>query len=614
MRDARIAPVTPFAATAPTVRIAGCVARGTACAQGKSNVERSFATMLVACLFAALFALVAHATAPVAAPPPLRIAELPVGMDPPAESVVAGDADAQFRVVVGNRVSTSTTSARWFRLSLGHDGDQAEPLVLAIRDTLFARAIAYSPPAYGGRVLWHSQPDPQPRFSRRALTEVLPSGLHADQPIYLRFEPTLGIRHPLFELHGLVAYQSADMRHVQLATMFASVQFTMVLVGLCLWLALRDRVFAYFVTYAGLQLGYLLLVGGEMYDLPGGALFSASGQKASWLFATLSAVFSIAFILEFCDLRRILPRAAAVLSAMRWPFVVAAFLTLLPLPALDRLVPTLVNLMLLVSTTTSLAIVGLAAWRGNRASRFFLVAWMPQVAFTAFRVVQLLLVLPQPAWLEYGLPFTMAFSSLVVTLGLADATLHARRERDIAHRVAERDGLTGALNRRALTTRLADAVAAAQARSRPLALLFLDLDHFKSINDRHGHLAGDLCLRAVADAANAWLTPGRIFGRYGGEEFLVILPDCTREQAIAAGEHLRRHIERLAIDTEDSAERLHLTASIGLAVLLGAGDTVEQLIERADGALYRAKAEGRNRVGAALHPPAAPAPEENAAP
>jgi diguanylate cyclase (GGDEF)-like protein len=571
--------------------------------------------MFVACLFAALFALVAlvaHATVPVAAPPMLQVAELPAGADPPPESVVAGAADARFQAVAGTQASTSTTSARWFRIALGRDDVQSEPLVLAIRDTLFARATVYAPPAYVGRMLGHSQSDPQPRFSRRALTEVLPPGLHADQPIYLRFEPTLRPWQPRFELHGLAAYQSADMRHVQLSTMFASVQFTMVLVGLCLWLALRDRVFAYFVTYAGLQLGYLLLVGGEMYDLPGGALFSASGQKASWLFATLSAVFSIAFILEFCDLRRILPRAAALLSAMRWPFVAAALVTLLPLPAVDRLVPTLVNLMLLVSTTTSLAIVGLAAWRGNRASRFFLVAWMPQVAFTAFRVVQLLLVLPQPAWLEYGLPFTMAFSSLVVTLGLADATLHARRERDIAHQAAERDGLTGALNRRALTKRLAEAVASAQARSRPLALLFLDLDHFKSINDRHGHLAGDLCLRAVADAADGWLAPGRIFGRYGGEEFLVILPDCTREQAFTAAEQLRRRIERLDIDTEDGGERLHLTASIGLAMLLGAHDTVEQLIERADSALYRAKAEGRNRVGAALNPPAAPVPEEHA--
>lgn len=567
-------------------------------------MERSSATIFVACLFTLLFALVAQAAMPQAVPPSLRIAELPAGADPAASIVTAGVMDAEFRPIANDATATSTASARWFRVSLERDADPAEPLVLAIRDAVYVRATVFVPPAYSGRVLWHAQADPQPRFSRRALAEVLPPGLRADQPIYLRFDPTYTTRRPLVTVDDLAAYQSADLRHVRLGTMFASVQFTMVLVGLCLWLALRDRVFAWFVAYAGLQLVYLLLTSGDMYDLPGGSLFAGWGQKASWLFGTLSAPFSIAFILEFCNLHRILPRAAAVLSAMRWPFVAAAILMLLPVPALERSIPTLVNLMFLVSTTTAIGIVGVAAWRGNRASRFFLVAWMPQVAFTAFRVIQLLLVLPQPAWIEYGLPFTMAFSSLVVTLGLADATLHARRERDIAHHAAERDGLTGALNRRALTARLADAVASAQARSRPLALLFLDLDHFKSINDRHGHLTGDLCLRAVAGATDAWLAPGRLFGRYGGEEFLVILPDCTREQAIGAGEQLRRRIELLAIDAEDSGERLRLTASIGLAVLAGADDTVERLVERADAALYRAKAEGRNRLGTPPSPAA----------
>ncbi len=577
-------------------------------------MERSFATIFVACLFAILFALVAHAAAPAATPHALRIAELPVGMDPAAAAVARGEAEADFRAIEGDRVATSAASARWFRLTLDRDWDQAEPPVLVIRDAQFARARLYVPPAYAEHLLWHEQSDLQPRFSRRASTAVLPHLLRADQPVYLRFDERPTQRRPRITVDTLAGYQGTDLRHVRLSTMFASVQFTMVLVGLCLWLALRDRVFAYFVAYAGLQLGYLLLANGEMYDLPGGSLFTGWGQKASWLFGTLSAAFSIAFILEFCNLRRILPRAAAVLSAMRWPFIVAAVLMLLSVPALDRYLPTLVNLMFLISTSTSIVVVGLAAWRGNRASRFFLVGWMPQVAFTAFRVIQLLLVLPQPPWLEYGLPFTMAFSSLVVTLGLADATLHARRERDIAHRAAEHDGLTGVLNRRALIARLAEAVAAAQARSRPLALLFLDLDHFKSINDRHGHLAGDLCLRAVADVASDWLVPGRTFGRYGGEEFLAILPDCTSDQAIAAGEQLRRRIECLVIESEENGERLHLTASIGLAMLAGANDSVERLIERADDALYRAKAEGRNRVGASLHSPATPAPAEISTP
>jgi len=182
----------------------------------------------------------------------------------------------------------------------------------------------------------------------------------------------------------------------------------------------------------------------------------------------------------------------------------------------------------------------------------------------------------------------------VVVLGLADATLRVRRERDVATRLAERDGLTGVLNRRAITRCLESEFAAAVAHKLPLALLFVDLDHFKAINDRHGHLVGDHCLKAIADTLADELQDGEHFGRYGGEEFLALLPGAMHAEAIATGERLRKRIERLAIDAD--GVNLHLTASIGVTGLLAGTDSPDKLIERADAALYRAKAEGRNRV------------------
>jgi diguanylate cyclase (GGDEF)-like protein len=223
--------------------------------------------------------------------------------------------------------------------------------------------------------------------------------------------------------------------------------------------------------------------------------------------------------------------------------------------------------------------------------------------FTVLRTAQLLLGVTAPPWLEYGFPFTMAFASIVITLGLADAILYARRERDIAHGLAERDGLTGAPNRRALTARLTGAIADARAQSRSFALLFLDIDHFKAINDRHGHLAGDICLKAVADAIGAAMKGSQYFGRYGGEEFLVLLPGASHAEAFAIGEQLRRRIEALTITAEGA--QLRLTASIGIACLADSSDSAEQLISHADQALYRAKADGRNRVGMYTSPLAA---------
>jgi diguanylate cyclase (GGDEF)-like protein len=573
--------------------------------QGGAIVQRPFASIVVACLFAALFALIAHAALPAPEAPVWKVAELPAGLDPDPSEVASGRVAPSFIAIDGQVLRTSTHTPRWFLLSLDRDWPPGELPVLSIADAGFTHVQLIAPPAYRAQALWHTKPDPAARFSRRALAFLLPPGLRAGEPVYLRLDTTLTAKNARVAVTDLATYQAADLRHVRVSTMFASVQLAMILVGLCLWLALRDRMFAYFVGYSGFQLVYLLLVSGEFYDSPLAGLVGSVGQKATWVLAVLSAPLSISFMLEFCNLRRLAPRMAAVLAATRWPYVLALVLLLLPLPwpSKDALLPSLINLMFLLGAVIAISTVGYAAFRGNRSAMFFLVAWMPQVVFTALRVLQILLGLPQPAWLEYGFPFTTAFSSIVVVLGLADATLHARRERDLAKGLAEIDGLTGVLNRRALISRLASEFGEARAHARPLTLLFVDLDHFKAINDRHGHLAGDLCLKAVAEAIERDLDEGQNFGRYGGEEFLVILPGATHVEAVATGERLRRRVEALVVDAD--GQRLRLTASIGLAGLLGGGDTPERLIERADAALYRAKAEGRNRVG--IHAPLAAA-------
>jgi diguanylate cyclase (GGDEF)-like protein len=569
-------------------------------------VNRPFASIVVACLFATLFALIARADLPTQAPPTWRLAELPLGINADAAAIAAGTLDASFTPLAGNVLQSSTAAARWFRLELDQDWNSPELPVLSITDATFAHVALYAPPDFREQSHWLTMPDAAARFSRHALAFLLPAQLRAGQPLYLRLDATLTTKRPRVSVSDLASYQAADLRHVRVSTLFTSVQLAMILVGLCLWLALRDRMLAYFVGYASLQLVYLLLISGEFYDLPLGSAFGALGQKATWILAVLSATLSISFILEFCDLRRITPRMASLLGATRWPYMIALVLLLLPLPlaSKDTVLPPLINLMFLVGSIIAIAAVGYAAWRGNRSSKFFFVAWMPQVAFTAFRVTQLLLGVSQPAWIEYGFPLTTAFASIVVVLGLADATLHARRERDVAQGLAERDGLTGVLNRRALISVLADEFAHAHARATPLALLFLDIDHFKAINDRHGHLAGDLCLKAIAAAIHSEVREGESFGRYGGEEFLAILPGVTHADSVAAGERLRKCVENLVVDADGHG--LRLTASIGVAGLFGGGDdTPERLIERADAALYRAKAAGRNCVGA--HSPLAAA-------
>ena len=156
------------------------------------------------------------------------------------------------------------------------------------------------------------------------------------------------------------------------------------------------------------------------------------------------------------------------------------------------------------------------------------------------------------------------------------------------------DHLTGASNRRHFSQVMEREQAHWQDVRQPLALIVLDLDHFKAVNDRHGHPVGDELLCNVARACTALLPPRGIFARLGGEEFGVLLPRCEHEVAIAIADTMRRTISNLMLET--ALGPLRITASLGCATLDEAGGAVDALIALADKRLYAAKRAGRDRV------------------
>ncbi len=172
----------------------------------------------------------------------------------------------------------------------------------------------------------------------------------------------------------------------------------------------------------------------------------------------------------------------------------------------------------------------------------------------------------------------------------AVAALHLRH-------TAEVDSLTGALNRRSLDQALARTFQHAHRKGAPLSVLFVDIDHFKAINDQLGHACGDHCLREIAKVVDAQLSEEDIFGRYGGEEFMVILPDRQIEMARAVAEDIRAAIENAEV--RHQGQSLRLTVSIGVAAHLAHETQPQFAVERADKALYAAKRAGRNRVSVA---------------
>jgi diguanylate cyclase (GGDEF)-like protein len=160
-------------------------------------------------------------------------------------------------------------------------------------------------------------------------------------------------------------------------------------------------------------------------------------------------------------------------------------------------------------------------------------------------------------------------------------------------RSAELDALTGAFNRRTIDQWLVRSFGEAERDGQPISVLFVDMDHFKAINDKYGHACGDHCLRAVAQALRTALGEGDLLGRYGGEEFIAVLPARGGAAARMVGEQLRGDVERLMLEWE--GQPLRLTVSVGVAIRLR-DERPADTIDRADKALYAAKRGGRNCV------------------
>jgi len=159
------------------------------------------------------------------------------------------------------------------------------------------------------------------------------------------------------------------------------------------------------------------------------------------------------------------------------------------------------------------------------------------------------------------------------------------------------DPLTGAFNRRYLNAHLPKLLSRCRASDKPLAVLMIDIDHFKKINDQHGHAAGDAVLKEIVNRIMLGLRPSDLVARLGGEEFAVVMPEASQAPAFAIAERLRERIEASPIEGADRAPPLNVTVSVGMAIASSNREEDPRLIlKRADDALYEAKKTGRNRV------------------
>lgn len=186
---------------------------------------------------------------------------------------------------------------------------------------------------------------------------------------------------------------------------------------------------------------------------------------------------------------------------------------------------------------------------------------------------------------------------------VAERTRELRAANERLRRLAQEDELTGLSNRRDLLSALQRLHATARRYDYPLAVIMIDVDHFKGINDERGHATGDRALAAVADVLRQSCRCSDVIGRYGGDEFCLILPHADAVAAMATAEKVRYLVRRLTLE-DDRGRRVPLNCSLGVSILLPQEESPDPLMQRADEALYRAKGAGRD-CAVLLTPPEA---------
>ncbi len=471
------------------------------------------------------------------------------------------------------------------------------------------RVLAIFPPPWSDVTPYAADGRPLATLSITDANQELPAHgrlawrLPADQagstPLLLKLGPTTVRSAPMqFALEPMSAYLQGDAAWLVLATACFSIMLAMVLIALCFALMLRDTAQAW---YAGYILSYALILGtksGFVFHPLGWQWLAQSAGLVHASAVALSITFAALFIARFCQLERFAPLLRVPVLALAAGMVQLMLLRASHVAPLVDTANVLLTPLLILGTFLLLVTSIAAAIRGSRAAWYFLAGWVPLVLLTTAGNMQLEGSLAGWTWLHEAELVVGAFEAIVLSIGLSDRALGLRQDRDQVRALADHDALTGAYNRRAWSERAN--VMLARSPGQPLALLFLDLDYFKALNDRLGHHAGDQALIAVAQALGTELRPQDLLGRYGGEEFVVLLEAGALAPALEVATRLCRRVHRLEIPARDDATML--TVSIGVAVHTP-GQTLEALVECADQAMYAAKLGGRNQVS--VHQPQA---------
>lgn len=541
-----------------------------------------------------------------------------------------------------------TQSTYWFRVDMRNDVATKFVGVLAIEYPLLDDIQVYQI-IDGGRPWPVDQVGDLQEFSERAIPHrnfLIPIDQVAgsEATYILRVQTTSALQLPLY-LGNEREYLIDDFDWMVGQGVFYGIMFIMAAYNLCVYVGVRDKSYLYFVAYVvAFSCAVASIQGiGYQYLWPESSGFQS--KCVSWFILIsilLGALFAESFLavksndtLLYHCLRGVM--GLSLLGAVLVPFI-------------DYKYSIQIAIGMAVVGCAYFMVLGVILWiKGVREAKYFAIAWVVVLSAIVAWSLNKLGVAPRNFWTEYFAQFALSFEVALLSFGLTDRIGRERLERieakelalsfqrrvvaaqkDVlhAHEAAEKkltekvdertkeisdammqlskanaklksmsiiDGLTGVRNRRYFNEMIEREVGKTRDNANPIALLMLDIDNFKLLNDQYGHLVGDECLRAVAEAVQEVITwPIDAVCRYGGEEFAVLLPNTPLLAAQTVAEKIRKRVESLNFENDV----LKITLSVGVAgwQVIDEDATPVALIGLADEALYRAKNNGRNSV------------------
>jgi GGDEF domain-containing protein len=452
----------------------------------------------------------------------------PAASGPPAEEIISGALDDRF-IPYDFQAARKLNRTFWLRLRAEENSTPGAVPTLNVSKGRHMQVQAFL--LEDGRAMPLRTATYLPGFrGMHQIVFALPDRLTTGQLLYVQVEPQgTGWEGLAFSASTLEQTLATGAEHARMIALSFGALMAMALSSLLIWLVLSDRLLLMYASLFSLQALYIAYLSGQGFEWP---LLSYGLPVLSYTWnvtAALSGAAACLFVREIADLRLYSPRVYKIFGWLAGTFVLLAFANLAQRVGLGGVVAAIGNLVFLGSAIFTLVVAFLAWQRDNRAAGWFLIAWGLLEGFTIATAIRLLVTDPEGAegLLYYGLPLSMVAASVLIALGVADRLRDQRLALSDAEKRAQTDPLTGVLNRRSLVERLEAACLRARARGLPIALLFIDLDHFKEINDSKGHQAGDACLKAIIDPIHAELRQSDVIGRYGGEEFVVILSSAA---------------------------------------------------------------------------------------